>query len=88
MANQVADFFVAYPSEQAVQEVAKHLKSFWDPRMRRQFLDYTSQSQEGLHPLVRQAVEVLAASPSRPAVTGHGPEGGSPSSEGEKLGAG
>ncbi|MGE0213821.1 MAG: formate dehydrogenase subunit delta, partial [Parvibaculaceae bacterium] len=33
MANQIADYFRAYPHEEAVKEVANHLKSFWDPRM-------------------------------------------------------
>lgn len=35
MANQVAAFFASYP-EEAIESTANHLKSFWDPRMRRE----------------------------------------------------
>lgn len=39
MANQIATFFEAMPDrEEAKEGVAQHLKKFWDPRMRRQFL--------------------------------------------------
>ena len=34
MANQIAGYFKVYPEEEAVAEITKHLKSFWDPRMR------------------------------------------------------
>jgi formate dehydrogenase subunit delta len=34
MANQIADYFKSYPEDEAVAEITKHLKSFWDPRMR------------------------------------------------------
>jgi formate dehydrogenase subunit delta len=57
MANQVAQFFDSYPEGAA--EVAKHLRSFWDPRMRRQLQDYADQPDDDLHPLVRQAIERL-----------------------------
>lgn len=61
MANQVAQFFDVYPEEQGAAEVAKHLRAFWDPRMRRQFLDYAAdQPDNDLHPLARLAVKRLA----------------------------
>ncbi len=36
MANQVAAFFASYPEAEAIEGTANHLKSFWDPRMRRE----------------------------------------------------
>ena len=30
MANQIAGYFKVYPEEEAVAEITKHLKSFWD----------------------------------------------------------
>jgi formate dehydrogenase subunit delta len=39
MANQIATFFEAMPDrEEAMEGVAMHIKKFWEPRMRRQFL--------------------------------------------------
>ncbi len=60
MANQVAQFFDVYPEDQGSAEVAKHLRNFWDPRMRRQLLEYAGQPEDDMHPLVRRAVKSLA----------------------------
>jgi formate dehydrogenase subunit delta len=60
MANQVAEFFVVYPEEQGSAEVAKHLRNFWDPRMRRQLQEYADRSGDDMHPLLRHAVKHLA----------------------------
>jgi formate dehydrogenase subunit delta len=39
MANQIGIFFESMPDrEEALEGIAKHLKSFWDPRMRKAFL--------------------------------------------------
>ena len=48
MANQIGVFFESMPDRAEAQEgLANHLKKFWDPRMRRAFLqlvdDETSQ---------------------------------------------
>ncbi len=48
MANQIGVFFESMPDRAEAREgLAKHLKKFWDPRMRRAFLqlvdDETSQ---------------------------------------------
>ena len=57
MANQIALFFASYPREDAIAGVADHLLKFWDPRMRRELLDYVAGEGSGLHELV------LAAAP-------------------------
>ncbi|MFN0191374.1 MAG: formate dehydrogenase subunit delta [Aestuariivirga sp.] len=55
MANQIASYFRAYPEEEAVKETAKHLKSFWEPRMRKLLDDHVAKGGEGLEPLVLKA---------------------------------
>lgn len=61
MANQIADFFRAYPQEEAVRETANHIRNFWEPRMRRQIYAYVDKKGEGLKPLARDAIASLAA---------------------------
>jgi formate dehydrogenase subunit delta len=55
-ANQIALFFASYPREEAVAGVADHLQKFWEPRMRRQIIDYVATGGAGLHELVPEAV--------------------------------
>lgn len=55
MANQIAAFFEAYPRAQAIEGVAKHIKSFWDPRMRGRLDAYIAEGGEQLSPLVLDA---------------------------------
>jgi formate dehydrogenase subunit delta len=52
MANQIAAFFEAYPRAEAIDGVAKHIKSFWDPRMRKRLDAYIAEGGEQLSPLV------------------------------------
>jgi formate dehydrogenase subunit delta len=59
MANQIADFFGAYPEDEAVKETAKHLKSFWDQRMRRMLAEHVAKGGEGLKPLALKAAQTL-----------------------------
>ncbi|WDZ94902.1 formate dehydrogenase subunit delta [Herbaspirillum sp. WKF16] len=58
MANQIGSFFSTMPDrEQAVADLASHLKRFWEPRMRRAFLAHIEQTQgEGVDPIVLEAV--------------------------------
>jgi formate dehydrogenase subunit delta len=58
-ANSIAQFFAAYPHEEAVAGVADHLQKFWEPRMRRQLLAYIAQGGCGLHELVPEAAQRL-----------------------------
>ncbi len=55
MANQIAAFFEAYPRAEAVDGVAKHITSFWDPRMRKKLDAYIAEGGEQLSPLVLAA---------------------------------
>ena len=61
MANQIGAFFEAMPDrEQAVQDIASHLRRTWDPRMRTQLMAALGGTKEvNLKPLVREAVLAL-----------------------------
>ncbi len=59
MANQIALNFSAYPREEAIGQVAKHLKVFWEPRMRKQLHAYVAQGGAELHELVKEAEKRL-----------------------------
>ena len=55
MANQIAVAFEAYPEEEAVKETANHIKSFWDPRMRRQLAEVIANDHAALNPIALAA---------------------------------
>jgi formate dehydrogenase subunit delta len=61
MANQIGAFFEAMPDrEQAVADVASHLRRSWEPRMRQQILASLGTADEArLKPLVREALRRL-----------------------------
>lgn len=61
MANQIGTFFEAMPDrDQAVADIANHLRRSWEPRMRRQILGCLGTPDEAqLKPLVRAALLVL-----------------------------
>lgn len=59
MANQIAGFFDSYPKEKAVAGIADHILSFWDPRMRAQYVAYVKSSGTDLSDSARQAAVLL-----------------------------
>jgi formate dehydrogenase subunit delta len=61
MANQIATFFKAQPSQDRAALVAKHLEDFWEPRMRRQLLEVVRDGDAGLDPLVIEAAGRMRA---------------------------
>jgi formate dehydrogenase subunit delta len=66
MANQIGVFFESMPDrQQAEQDLATHLKKFWDPRMRRAFLELMdgnagAQISDIVRTAVREHREILA----------------------------
>ncbi|HJU70815.1 MAG TPA: formate dehydrogenase subunit delta [Paucimonas sp.] len=60
MANQIGAFFESMPDrQQALVDIAGHLKKFWDPRMRRALLQYVDQQGGAqLSAIVQQAVRL------------------------------
>ncbi len=59
MANQIGTFFESMPDrEQAKDDIASHLKRFWEPRMRRAIVAGLSADEtRELMPLVREAID-------------------------------
>jgi formate dehydrogenase subunit delta len=71
MANQIADFFkTSNPDRaEAVAATAQHLRSFWDPRMRREIVAHLAgKGGEGLNEIARDAVRALESEGSAKAV--------------------
>ena len=60
MANQTADFFEAYPRDEAVAGVANHFKMFWAPRMREDLFALLKNNDDRLAPLVREAAAAIS----------------------------
>jgi len=56
MANQIAAFFAVQGEERAVPQIAKHIRSFWDPRMRAVIRDHVIAGGAGLHPFALAAL--------------------------------
>lgn len=59
MANQISDFFGAYPRDEAVAQTANHLRNFWDPRMRAQLSEHLAKGGEGLSEIALEAARLL-----------------------------
>lgn len=57
MANQIGQFFEAEPDQtQAVQDIASHIKRFWDPRMRKAIVAYSEEGGPDLKSIVNDAI--------------------------------
>jgi formate dehydrogenase subunit delta len=61
MANQIASFFATQPGPNQDVAVARHLKSFWDPRMLAQLDAHLATGGAGLSPLALTAARSLRA---------------------------
>ncbi|MGH7913763.1 MAG: formate dehydrogenase subunit delta [Candidatus Binataceae bacterium] len=62
MANQIADFFRTSNADRAaaVDATARHLRRFWDPRMRREIIAHLAANDaEGLNEIARDAIRML-----------------------------
>ena len=67
MANQIAQFFRSQSKTDAVAATADHLHKFWEPRMRRQIVEFLGNGKAaGLSDIAREAVLQLpeATSPA------------------------
>jgi formate dehydrogenase subunit delta len=60
MANQIAAFFAAQGEERAIPQIATHIESFWDPRMRAAIREHVTAGGSGLHPLTLAALRRLS----------------------------
>jgi len=57
MVNQIGTFFEAMPDRAAaLEEMAQHLRRFWEPRMRKQLMAHVDQGGEGLGLMAHEAI--------------------------------
>ena len=72
MANEIGAFFEADPDRSvAIDGIAGHIKRFWEPRMRRELLNWVDEhGGEGLTKLVLAAIQA-----NRDKLTPHPTEG-------------
>ncbi|NOZ32290.1 MAG: formate dehydrogenase subunit delta [Alphaproteobacteria bacterium] len=61
MANQIAEYFSAYPEEEALAGISGHISQFWEPRLRKTLAALVRKGEPGLDPLVIAATKELAA---------------------------
>lgn len=61
MANQIASFYLTQPEAERITAVAKHLKDFWEPRMKKELFEMIDAGEPGLKPLVLAAAAQLRA---------------------------
>jgi formate dehydrogenase subunit delta len=59
MANQIGAFFESMPDrEQAKADIANHIQKFWEPRMKKTFLEKIDSGEaKELIPMVREAID-------------------------------
>jgi formate dehydrogenase subunit delta len=59
LANDIAAQFRHLPADRAAEEIARHVRSFWDPRMVRSLLAHVDAGGADLDPLAATAAEQL-----------------------------
>jgi len=65
MGNDIARHFAHFSADEAAQAVARHIETFWDPRMRRALEALVAAHDDSLDPLVVDAVGRLAKNVTR-----------------------
>jgi formate dehydrogenase subunit delta len=65
MGNDIARQFAHLPAAEAAEAVARHIESFWDPRMRRNLEALVAAQDDSLDALLVDAAGRLAAHASR-----------------------
>jgi len=66
MANQITDFFAAYPKAEALDAIAKHIHATWDPRLRNALKAHMDTGGAGLKPLCIESMSVYFKGPKSP----------------------
>ena len=65
MGNDIARQFAHFPPSEAAQAIARHIETFWDPRMRRDLETLVAAGDDSLDPLLVDAVGRLATHANR-----------------------
>jgi formate dehydrogenase subunit delta len=66
MANQITDFFAAYPKGEALDGIAKHIHASWEPRLRNTLKAHLDAGGAGLKPLCIEAMTEYFRGPKSP----------------------
>jgi len=61
MANQISRAFGRLPHDEAVAQVAAHIRSFWEKRMLAQIFEHIDEGGAGLDAVARDALQSLRA---------------------------
>jgi formate dehydrogenase subunit delta len=60
MANDIGSFFKSEPDRAlAIQGVEQHIRNFWEPRMRKEIIEYLENGGADLMDIVAEAVKKL-----------------------------
>ena len=59
LAQDIAEQFAHLPNDEAAAAVAGHIRTFWDPRMRQQFVSAVTLGQAGPDPILTAVVARL-----------------------------
>ncbi len=60
MANDIGSFFKSEPDRTlAIQGVEQHIRNFWEPRMRKEIIEYLNNGGTDLLDIVAEAVKKL-----------------------------
>jgi len=70
MANQITAFWSVYPKSEAMESIARHIHSSWDPRMRDQMKTMIDEGAHGLPPLFIETMKDYFSGPKTPAKAG------------------
>ena len=65
MGNDIARHLAHFPAAEAAEAIARHIETFWDPRMRRALEALVAAHDDSLDPLVVDAVGRLAKHAAR-----------------------
>ena len=65
MGNDIARQFAHLPAAKAAESIARHIETFWDPRMRRDLEALVAAGDDSLDPRLVDAVGRLASHASR-----------------------
>lgn len=61
MVNEIAAFFAGEDPGKAAENVANHLRRYWDPRMRRQIVEHAqTHGGEGLSQVAKAGVALIS----------------------------
>jgi formate dehydrogenase subunit delta len=62
LSNEISAQFANKPHDAAVEAIARHMNSFWDPRMRQQLVEIAPQHRGDLEEVVYDVIPKLRVS--------------------------